>query len=186
MWRSRAAMFLVVILCGSSMVSAAQTSAPHSPDSVTVVFKDGHTKSFSGAEISRLEFNPMRLVLKNGHEESLAASDVQRIEFQNAAGENGILGRNYFAGEWRVGDGAGSHFTITLERNGDARKTIGGKRGTWELVNGEAHITWDDGWHDAIRKAGEKHEKCAYSPGKSFDDKPSNVTDAERLNPQPI
>ena len=39
-----------------------------------------------------------------------------------------------------------------------------------------ARITWDDGWHDAIRKRGSGHEKAAFEPGKTFDDSPSNVT----------
>ena len=185
MSRLSAAIFAIAVFAGMRIVSPAQTSAAHGPDSIVIVFKDGHTKSFSSADVSRVEFNPLRVVLKNGHQE-LLADDVLRIELKGSVAENGVLGRNYFAGKWRVGNGAGSHFTITLERNGDARKTLGASHGTWELVNGEAHITWDDGWHDAIRKAGEKHEKCAYEPGKSFNDKPSNVTDAERLNAQPI
>ena len=53
-------------------------------------------------------------------------------------------------------------------------------------MNGEARISWDDGWHDAIRKAGSKHEKVAFEPGRSFTDEPSNVTDAKNTNPQPI
>ena len=47
-------------------------------------------------------------------------------------------------------------------------------------------LAWDDGWHDAIRKVGSRHEKRAYEPGKSFDDPPSNVTDARNTQPKPI
>jgi hypothetical protein len=75
---------------------------------------------------------------------------------------------------------------MTLHRDGTAEKTIGAKHGTWVVEDGEARISWDDGWHDAIRKVGNKHEKCAYEPGKSFDDQPSNVANAENVNPQPI
>ena len=54
------------------------------------------------------------------------------------------------------------HFFITLDDDGTARKTLGASHGTWTLVDGEARISWDDGWHDVIRKVGGKHEKVAY------------------------
>jgi hypothetical protein len=54
------------------------------------------------------------------------------------------------------------------------------------MADGEARISWDDGWHDAIRKVGTKHEKVAYEPGKSFSDTPSNVTTARNTEPRPI
>jgi hypothetical protein len=54
------------------------------------------------------------------------------------------------------------------------------------VVDGEARISWDDGWHDAIRKVGTTHEKRAYEPGKSFDDQPSNVTAARNTQARPI
>jgi hypothetical protein len=54
------------------------------------------------------------------------------------------------------------------------------------VVDGEARISWDDGWHDVIRKVGAKHEKFAYEPGKSFSDPPANVTAAVRTEVKPI
>ena len=73
-----------------------------------------------------------------------------------------------------------------LEANGDAKKTLGSSHGTWTLVDGQARISWDDGWHDVIRKVGGKHEKLAYEPGKSFDDPPTNVTAARNTEQKPI
>lgn len=173
-------LFAVVVTCG------AQNSSSHDqPNSVVLVFKDGHTKSLSIAEVSRIEFNPTRIVLKNGHEENISG-EIARIEMNGSGAENGVLGRNHFVGKWKVGNGVGGTFVITLNRNGEANKTLGASHGSWELVNGEARISWDDGWHDAIRKVGSKHEKFAYEPGRSFDDNPSNVTDAQSMNPQPI
>jgi len=175
-------LFAVVFTCG------AQTPAFHDqPGALVLVFKDGHTKSFAVAEVSRIELNPTRVVLKNGHEENFAAGEITHIEMSSAGVEKGVLGRNHFVGKWKVGTGLGNGtFVITLNRDGEAHKTIGANHGTWELVNGEARIRWDDGWHDAIRKVGSKHEKFAYEPGKSFEDEPSNVTDAQSLNAQPI
>jgi len=49
-------------------------------------------------------------------------------------------------------------------------------------VDNEARISWDDGWHDAIRKVGSRYEKVAFSPGKSFTSDPDNVTKAENVD----
>jgi hypothetical protein len=95
-------------------------------------------------------------------------------------------GRAHFIGKWEVGQGNGSTFFITLEAEGSAKKSIGEAHGTWTLVDGEAHIAWDDGWHDIIRKVGSKHEKVAFEPGKSFTDSPSNVTAAQKTQGETI
>ena len=179
-----AAIFLAIV--GVAIACLAQrSSAANTPQSLVLVLKGGHEKSFPLADVSRIEFNPIRLVLKNGHQESFSDGEILHIEMSNNS-TPGVLGLNHFVGRWEVGTGVGSHFFITLERDGQARKTMGASHGTWQLVDGEARISWDDGWHDAIRKAGGKHEKFAYEPGKSFDDKPSNVTNARNTNPQPI
>ena len=89
-----------------------------------------------------------------------------------------------FVGEWKVGLGvAGQTFTITLEKGGKATKTHGSPNGTWTVFGDEARITWDDGWHDVIRKAGNHWEKAAYAPGKSFSDSPDNIAGATRTEP---
>ena len=94
--------------------------------------------------------------------------------------------RAHYLGKWEVGDGSGSNFYITLYDNGDALKSIGGKHGRWEYVDGEARVTWGDGWHDAIRKVGSSYQKSAYGEGKSFTDQPDNNTNARNTSPHPI
>jgi hypothetical protein len=154
--------------------------------SIVVVFKDGHRQTLDIAGIARIEFNtPVTVIFKDGHQQGIPAADIARIEFEPAAGAS-LPSRNHFVGKWEVGDGMGSNFYITLDADGEAKKSIGASHGTWTVVEGEARITWDDGWRDAIRKVGAKHEKFAYEPGKSFDDKPSNVTAARNTEPQPI
>jgi len=126
------------------------------------------------------------IVFKDGHQQTFSMADIARIEFRGAASQvTAGVGRGRFLGKWRVGDGAGNHFFITLDPSGDATKSIGAAHGTWTVVGGEARISWDDGWHDAIRKVGEKYEKVAFSPEKKFTDTPSNVADAENTSPQP-
>ena len=155
--------------------------------SVVILFKDGHRQSFAMAEIARIDFKaPGVIVYKDGRQEKFAASDIARIEFGNSAASEMMPGRGHFVGKWEVGQGNGSTFFITLDADGEAKKTLGSSHGTWTLVDGEARISWDDGWHDAIRKVGTRHEKLAYEPGKSFDDAPTNVTAARNTQPKPI
>jgi len=161
-------------------------SAADDRSSVVIVFKDGHRQSFSVAEITRIDFkSPSVVVYKDGHQEKIATADIARIEFESPE-MSAQPSRAHFIGKWEVGEGNGNNFFITLEANGDATKSIGAAHGTWTLVDGEARIAWDDGWHDAIRKVGPKHEKFAFEPGKSFTDSPSNVTDARNTQAKPI
>jgi hypothetical protein len=124
------------------------------------------------------------IVFKDGRRESFRVEDIARIEFQNPVGSTAVAGRAHFLGRWKVDDGLGRKFFITLKPDGVARKTIGSEKGTWTVVNGEAQISWDDGWHDVLRKVGSRYEKAAYEPGRSLTETPSNVTAAEYTEPK--
>ncbi|MGH9510864.1 MAG: hypothetical protein ACRD2U_01880 [Terriglobales bacterium] len=152
---------MVCVLGAFAMVSFAASSSGNASDehnSIVIVFKDGHQQAFPMSEVARIEF----------------ATPKPSVSGSWPA---------HFLGKWKVGDGAGSTFIITLFRNGEAKKTIGSGHGTWTAENGEAHISWDDGWHDAIRKAGDGYEKAAFEPGRTFSDDPSNVAQATRTEP---
>lgn len=165
-------------------VAVAMPGPAGSRNSVVIVFKDGHKQSVYLADIERIDFKaPGMIVFKDGHQQNIAGSEIARIEFETSAVP---MGRNHFVGKWEVGEGNGSSFFITLEASGEARKTLGASHGTWAFVDGEARISWDDGWHDVIRKVGGKHEKVAFEPGKSFSDPPANVTAARNTEPRPI
>ncbi|MGH9516477.1 MAG: hypothetical protein ACRD3P_12465 [Terriglobales bacterium] len=178
---------LLSILFIAVLPGAAQSTQPTEPGTVTIVFNNGHSQSISLDDIARIELKsgPV-LVFKDGRQQKLSA-DIARIEFPSPTKEM-PFGRNRFVGKWEVGVGAfgAGHFFITLDPNGEARKTLGSSHGTWAVVDGEARINWDDGWHDAIRKIGSKYEKRAYEHGKTFSDEPSNVTDAKNTTAQPI
>ncbi len=184
---ARVALVSVVLMLGvSAGFAATGVLAADGRDEVVIVFKDGHRQSLSSAEISRIDVRtPAAIVFKDGHREKVAG-DIDHLEFGPA--EMGMMpSRMHFVGKWEVGQGGnGSRFFITLNEDGTAHKSIGSPHGTWTLVNGEAHIDWDDGWHDAIRKVGSRHEKVAHEPGKTFDDTPSNVTAARNTDPRPI
>lgn len=155
-------------------------------DPVVIVYKDGHRQTLSAGQISRIDLKPAPTILyKDGHREKLRA-EIDHFEFTESSASVAVPGRAHYIGKWEVGEGNGSHFLITLEADGNARKSIGATHGTWTVVDGEARVTWDDGWRDVIRKRGSKHEKVAFEPGKSFDDQPSNVTDARNTQPKPI
>lgn len=182
----------IVVVSGTLLLPIAGAVAKPAPapaddrDSIVIVFKDGHRQSLATAEIARVELKaPATIIYKDGHREKISA-EIDRIEFGSP--EVAMTpGRGHFVGKWEVGQGGNSgNFFITLDPDGSARKSIGAAHGTWTVVDGEARITWDDGWHDAIRKVGTVHEKRAYEPGKSFADAPSNVTAATNIHARPI
>jgi hypothetical protein len=162
---------LATLLCLA--VSSAFAAAPPAPKSshgtMVIVFKDGHRQSFNLGEIERVEF---------------PAAPAAAVA--SAPGNPSWPSRAHFLGKWVVGVGSGNNFFITLYDNGDALKSIGSKHGRWEYVDGEARVTWEDGWHDAIRKAGSSYQKSAYGEGKSFTDAADNVTGARNTSPHPI
>jgi len=125
------------------------------------------------------------IVFKDGHRQRIPLAQIARIEFEHV-GPVASAGRSRFIGEWKVGvGGVSGTFEITLKPDGKAHKDIGGGGdGTWLVVNGEAQIAWDDGWHDVIRKEAGKFVKAAYAPGKSVDDaSPDSVASAEYQEP---
>jgi hypothetical protein len=129
--------------------------------------------------------NAIIITFKDGRQQSIPLTDVAKIEFKTSTSQTSLRGtRALFTGEWKVGTGvAGDTFLITLAADGTATKTHGNPDGHWEVVGGEARITWDDGWRDVIRKRGSKYEKAAYAPGKSLTESPSNVASATRTEP---
>lgn len=176
----------MLIVAAASSWAKTGAAPPDEQKAIEIVFKDGHRQNLVMAEIVRIDFKaPLLIVFKDGHQQSVPAGEIARIDFESP-GTVATPSRYHFVGKWEVGEGNGSTFYITLEEDGEARKSIGASHGTWTMVDGEARIAWDDGWHDAIRKVGAKHEKFAYEPGKSFDDKPSNVTAARNTQPKPI
>jgi len=134
-----------------------------------IVFKDGHRQSFNLGEIERVEF---------------PAAPAAAVA--SASGNSLMPSRAHYIGKWEVGDGSGNNFYITLEENGDAWRSLRHIHGRWDYVDGEARVTWDDGAHDAIRKAGSSYQKFAYGERKSFTDIPDNVASARNTSPHPI
>jgi hypothetical protein len=122
------------------------------------------------------------LVNNGGHQESIPVADIVRIDFDNQDKAR-VLDRNHFVGKWEFGEGNGmGSFAVELRPNGEAHKDHGAPHGTWVFVDGEARISWDDGWHDVIRRVGDKHEKFAFEPGRAITESPSNVSTARRTN----
>ena len=136
--------------------------------------------------------NTLVIVFKDGHRQSINLSEVQRLEFPGEV-PAGIIStpgpsRARFLGKWEVGEGNGENFYITLREDGNATRTMNTlehEHGTWQYVNGEAQVTWDDGWQDCIRKVGSQFKKFAYSEGKTFSGDPDNVTNARNLTQNP-
>jgi len=179
--RSLISVLILVALPGLATRASADDRSP-----IVVTFKDGHRQTFVMGQIASIDFKtPSVVVYRDGRREKIAG-EIARIEFDPSGLEPKTPSRAHYIGKWEVGDGGGHTFFITLDENGDARKSIGDPHGKWTLVDGEAHIEWNDGWHDVIRKVGAKHEKAAFEPGKSFDAAPNNVTGARNTQPKPI
>ncbi|MBZ5564587.1 MAG: hypothetical protein LAP13_19485 [Acidobacteriia bacterium] len=126
----------------------------------------------------------MVIIFRDGRRQTFSLAEIARVEFENTSTTSYQVGSAKFMGRWKVGDGAGGTFEITLQPAGKAHKTLGQADGTWTVVKGEALITWKDGWRDIIRKSGRKYQKVAYQPGASLDDPPNNTADAEYLEGQ--
>lgn len=138
-----------------------------SGDAIVITFTDGHQQTFSLADVARIEFKTAAPV-------STKAASVD------------VPDRHHFIGKWNVGDGQGGTFEFRLDDSGEAHNNVnGGGHGTWTYENGEARVSWDNGWHDVIRRVGTKYRKFAFSPGKRFDETPSNEGDAKK-NAEPI
>lgn len=136
---------------------------------------------------AKADQNSIVITFKDGRQQTYSLADVAKIEFKTATAQAQAATRSEratLAGKWKVGTGAAmGTFYITLAADGTATKSMGSSRGTWEMVDAEAHISWDDGWHDVIRKTGNHYEKAAYAPGRPLTDSPSNVTSAVRTEP---
>jgi hypothetical protein len=109
-------------------------------------------------------------------------ADIASVEYKDLT--QPTIGTDYFLGKWEVGDGNSGSFFITLEPNGEAVRSLGASHGIWAIVGEEARISWDDGWHDVIRKTGDGHEKFAFAPSTALDDKAANVTAARKTEPK--
>jgi hypothetical protein len=181
-------LLLGITLAASAIGSLGQTTSVDAHKSLVVVMNDGHRETIPVADITKIEFKDGDIVVSRERgQRSFRLSETQSFEFTTSASAAFAPSRNHFVGKWRVGQGPGAgDFYITLEANGEAHKTLGADHGTWTVVDGEARIEWDDGWHDVIRKVGTKHEKIAFEPGKSFSETPNNVTAAVNTTPEPI
>jgi hypothetical protein len=157
-----------VLVVGSAVAGIAQNRAKTGSGQIVVVFKDGHRQSFSLADIARIEVPRGSPVVDVGPTTP------------------GAPPRGHFLGKWEVGDGNGGKFTITLNDDGSAWRSLHRVRGRWSYVNGEARVTWDDGAQDCIRRTDGQDKKFAYRAGKLFTDDPDNVTEARNTNRGPV
>jgi hypothetical protein len=160
---------LATLLCLAAPASFAGSppAAKSGPATIVIVFKDGHRQSFNLSDVARVEFS-------------------QPADAASSSASAGSSLPRHFIGKWEVGDGNGSNFYITLYDNGEAKRSIGDVHGKWVVVGGEAQVSWDDGWHDAIRKVGSGYQKRAFGSNKSFTDDPDNVASAHNTTPHPI
>lgn len=135
------------------------------------------------------EGGSVTVLLKDGHRQTFRLADVDRIELTGSVPSNLVHypgpSRSHFLGKWEVGEGNGDNFTITLNDDGTARRSLRDERGTWQYVNGEAQIRWNDGANDCIRKVGAWYKKFYYPADEAFSGTPGNVTNARNVTQNP-
>lgn len=94
--------------------------------------------------------------------------------------------KSELAGKWKVTDTAGTPFEIALGDDGSAMANRSGEgmEGTWKEENGAAIISWKSGWITKIAKGveGDVYMKTAWDKGLSMDDRPTNISRAEKVN----
>ena len=156
-------------------------------------FALGLTSTAAQTRPSRSHSEQVVIVFKDGHRQAFNLEDVARIEFPGGPSvadatptPPGAPPRGHFLGKWEVGDGNGGTFSITLNDDGGAWRSLHRVHGRWAYVNGEARVTWDDGAQDCIRRIDGRDQKFAYHAGKSFSDHPDNVTEAHNTSPRPL
>lgn len=129
------------------------------------------------------------VILKDGHRQIFPLANVSRIELSGSVPSNLVHypgpSRARFLGKWEVGEGNGENFTITLNDDGSAHRSLGDTQGSWQYVKGEAQIRWNDGNNDCIRKVGAWYKKFWYNADQAFSGHPENVTDARNLTQNP-
>ena len=158
-----------VLVTGAAVVGMAQgRGAKGSSGQIVIVFKDGHRQSLNMADIARIEF-PGGAAMADAGPAPLGAPP-----------------RGHFLGKWEVGDGNGGKFSMILNEDGTAWRSLRHVRGRWAYVNGEARVTWDDGAQDCIRRGDGADKKFAYREGKKFTDEPDNVTEARNMSRGPV
>lgn len=158
-----------LLIAGSMPPGVAQNRSSRSGSGqIVIVFKDGHRQSFNMGEIARIEFP--------GGEPVADAGPTPP----------GAPPRGHFLGKWEVGDGNHGKFTITLNEDGSAWRSLHRIHGRWSYVAGEARVKWDDGAQDCIRRVDGQDKKFAYRSGKLFTDEPDNVTEARNTSRGPV
>src|SRR5271170_1773578 len=109
--------FVIIMVVAANGLASAGSPTTHATGSIAIVFKDGHRQNLEFADIARIDFKtpmPMTIVFKDGRQQNIAAADIVRIDFE-AATVASVAGRAHFAGKWKVGEGNGSNFYITLD-----------------------------------------------------------------------
>ena len=120
------------------------------------------------------------------HKIAKATTVVLAVLFALAVTACGGPTQSEFAGKWKVADTAGTPFEITLgdDKSATANRSGEGMEGAWKEENGAAIISWKSGWITKIAKGveGDVYMKTAWDKGLSMDDRPTNISRAEKVN----
>ena len=103
----------------------------------------------------------------------------------NRNGKGPFQGRRFFLCRWHMERSAkGTPFFVKLGDDGGAKRISESntveESGTWEYVNGEAVITWKDGWTAVLRQTPDGVKRLAYRTTDFNPPRPVEVAKAEK------
>jgi len=105
----------------------------------------------------------------------------------NPKPEEPKTGREEYIGNWRVADGQGKIFFITLHENGTSTSTWKkGDKGTWKIEQGKAIVTWDSGWTDILYNEEGIFLKTSYPPNAPIQGPGINHSTAKKVEALPF
>lgn len=94
-----------------------------------------------------------------------------------------------YVGKWMVKDNKGESFYITIKPGGEAvsswegeENARRGQEGTWEAVDNQVVITWNNGWRETLSQSGDGFVKKAFRPKWKIEGKPANESPAEKVD----
>ena len=97
-----------------------------------------------------------------------------------------------FVGHWKVQDGKGRDYFITLAADGTAASKWSAaeeqrrnQSGSWVATEGGVLITWNNGWRDAVVTQESGFLKKAYAPKMKVGEEPANTSPALKVEALP-
>jgi hypothetical protein len=105
--------------------------------------------------------------------------DTNREVMSLTSPQRDVRDSSSWIGQWDCGD-----VVITLNDDFTADKNKTNHLGKWQYVNGDAHIVWNDGKQNVLRRNGQGFQKLYWEAGVSLDSPPTSTCPAVKKRPR--